>query len=285
MKTTKARILVIDPDAEVLGAVDGAIDGRFDGAVAADLAGALTHLALGGFDVILCDAQIPGKSGLSLVEDLLTEQPDVAVVPVARVDDTAAVERAVEFSEYGYLLKPFSSEQLAATAEVALQLQDLDAAQRKGRRNRDLQVRMVMEHAPVPIFVKDLERRYLLVNRFAHEVLRLEPGEMIGRTDAEILSPENEGLIRESDIQVLEHQESSYREVTLELDGRDRTFLTIKFPYIDAEGRLAGIIGITTESWPRQRPRASAKAASDSAALEQRRRQVDEEPNRQADDV
>ncbi len=254
MKNADSKILVIDDDPAILEIVERGLGQRFECELAGDLAAAQTQIALDGFDAILCDVQMTGPSGLSLIEDLLTEQEDVAVIPVAATEDPTAIDRALEFNECGYLLKPFPPEQLPATVDAALRLLELESTQKKSRRNRDQQMRMVIEHAPIPIFVKDMERRYLLANRFAHEVLRLDPGEMIGRTDAELFTPESEEQVRQGDMQVLEEEEPSFREVTLQLDGRERTFLTIKFPYLDVEGNLAGIIGITTETTAEREP-------------------------------
>jgi putative two-component system response regulator len=109
------------------------------------------------------------------------------------------------------------------------------------------QIQAAMDQAPVPIFVKDLERRYLLANRAAHEISGLEPGEMIGRADADVVSPETELLIREGDMRVLRNGEPCEREATITLAGRELTFLTVRFPYLDDEGNLAGIVGVTAD--------------------------------------
>lgn len=108
-------------------------------------------------------------------------------------------------------------------------------------------LRAAVDCAPVPIYVKDLERRYLLANRVTHELAGVEPGELIGRTDAEVLPPEAETLIRESDMRVLREGEPSEREEVFPAGTQERTFLTVKFPYLDADGQLAGITGVSTE--------------------------------------
>jgi PAS domain S-box-containing protein len=110
------------------------------------------------------------------------------------------------------------------------------------------QVQAAIDRAPVPIYVKDLDRRYLLANKVMHELAGLDPGEMIGRTDAEVLSPEVEVLIRESDMRVLRDEEPCEREETYNsAAGGQRVFLSVKFPYLDSEGKLAGLTGVSTE--------------------------------------
>jgi len=111
----------------------------------------------------------------------------------------------------------------------------------------DEQIQAAMDSAPVPIYVKDLERRYLMANRVTHELAGVEPGELIGRTDAEMLPAEAETLIRESDMRVLRDEEPCEREEAFPAGTQERTFLTVKFPYLDGDGKLAGIIGVSTE--------------------------------------
>jgi putative two-component system response regulator len=246
MTTPHARILAIDNDPATLEMVEQVLGQRYECELAGDGSTARQLLAESGFEAVLCDVQMAGESGLALIEDLLTEYPDVAVIPIARVDDQTVVERALELGVYGYLVKPFLPGQLLITAQTALRRRDAEAAERMRRRTLAAHVQAAMDAAPIPIFVKDLERRYLLASRFSHEVLGVEPGAMIGHTDAELI-PEAEPMIRAGDMEVLREEKSTYREATVELRGRQRTFLTVRFPYIDAGGTMVGIVGVSTE--------------------------------------
>jgi putative two-component system response regulator len=115
------------------------------------------------------------------------------------------------------------------------------------RRTLAAQIQVAVDRAPIPVFVKDLDRRYLLANQMAHELLGVEPGEMVGRTDAEMIPPESELLIREGDMRVLREGEPCEREATVRLGGVQRTFLSVRFPFFDTEGNLAGITGVATD--------------------------------------
>jgi putative two-component system response regulator len=247
MTTPNPKILVIDADPELLRTVEEILGKRRRCELASDVSTARRMLAADGFDVVLCEVQMPGESGLTLVEELAVESEARAVVPIAGTEDPSLVERALEIGVYGYLVKPFSAGQLLITVETALRRLEVEATARASRRMLQETIQAAVERAPVPIFVKDLERRYLLANRFMHEVVRQAPGEMVGRTDAEMHSPETERVICEGDLQVLRDEEPSYREMTVEIMGRDRTFLTVRFPYIGTDGNLAGIVGVSTE--------------------------------------
>lgn len=243
----RARILAIDDNPEVLRVVERALGDRFDCEFAEDVPAARERLADAEFDLALCDIQMPGESGLVLVEELREERPVLAVVLITGMDDSAVVDRAMELGVHGYLVKPFWPGQLLITAQTALRRRTLEAAEEFRRRTLEEQVQAAVDRAPVSIYVKNLERRYLLANRVTHELADLEPGELLGRTDAEVLPPEAEALIRESDMRVLRTEEPAEREEAFRVEGRERTFLSVKFPYLDGEGKLAGISGVSAE--------------------------------------
>ncbi len=247
MTKPHARILAIDNEPETLQMVEQTLGGRYVCELATDLATARRRLAEDRFQVVLCDVQMPGASGLALVEELAAENEETAVVPIAGTEDSSLVEHALEIGVYGYLVKPFSAGQLLITAETALRRLEVEASERARRRGLQETIQAAVDRAPVPIFAKDLERRYLIANRFMHEIMRQAPGEMVGRTDAEMHSPETERVIHEGDLRVLRDEEPSYREMTVEIMGRDRTFLTVRFPYFGADGNLAGIVGVSAE--------------------------------------
>jgi DNA-binding NarL/FixJ family response regulator len=247
MTKQSVAVLAIDRDPEVLREVELVLGDHFRCEAVEDVSTARERLASDAFEAVLCDIEMPGEAGLTLVEDLLTEHPDLAVIPVAGAQDPTVVERATELGLYGYLLKPFLPSHLLITTQAALRRREAEAAERTRQRDLQAQVQMALDAAPIPIFVKDLERCYLFANRFAHEMAGVELGWMTGRTDAEILSPEADAVLRESDLSVLEDELPSYGEEVVQIGGRERAFLTVKVPYFDGEGDLAGIIGVSTE--------------------------------------
>ena len=247
MTNPAVAVLAIDHDPEVLREVELVLGERFRCEAVPDGSTAREMLASDRFDAVLCDMDMPGESGLALVEDLLAEHPDLAVIPIAGAEDPTVVARATELGLYGYLVKPFLPPQLLITTEAGLRRREAEAAERVRQRNLQAQVQMALDAAPIPIFVKDLERSYIFANRFAHELAGVELGWMTGRTDAEIFSPEADAVLRDGDLSVLENEVPTYREEVVQIGGRERCFLTVKVPYFDEGGDLAGIIGVSYE--------------------------------------
>ena len=107
-------------------------------------------------------------------------------------------------------------------------------------------LQLLSNMASVPIHIKDWERRYVFANRMAHELAGVEPGGLIGHTDAELLSAEAERIAAESDREVLGG--ATFENVeTIVVAGQERTVLKVKFPFLDESGETSGIVGISTD--------------------------------------
>ncbi|MCS6827087.1 MAG: PAS domain S-box protein [Caldilinea sp.] len=105
-------------------------------------------------------------------------------------------------------------------------------------------LRQIIDLAPYLIYVKDLEGRYLLINRAAAAALGLTPEEVIGRRDVEV-QPSSEAALhfREEDLQVIrEGVTLSIREEQAQFhDGTVHTLQTIKQP-LRLEGQDAPVV-------------------------------------------
>lgn len=105
----------------------------------------------------------------------------------------------------------------------------------------------IINNTPAAIFIKDMEGRYLHVNQ-AHATERGLPiGEIIGKSDFDLHSPENAELVRTNDHRAIEKNAPIIVEEQLEIDGEMRTFITTKFPLKDLDGETYAICGIATD--------------------------------------
>ena len=246
-KPERARILVTDDRPEILRLIDRTLGGSHECEFASDVGEARGKLVEADFDLALCDIQMPGESGLTLVDEIAHDHPDMAIVLVTGVDDPDVAKRAFEMGAHGYLVKPFMPGQLQITTMNALRQRELELAQKAHSKALEDRLQVLMDRAPVPIYIKDRERRYVLANRVAHEAAGLTVGELVGLSDADIMPAEAERRVAESDRRILEHGDSYEAEETLRVGDRQRTYLTVKFPFVDDEGEIAGISGISTD--------------------------------------
>jgi PAS domain S-box-containing protein len=127
------------------------------------------------------------------------------------------------------------------------QIQDVTArreAAAEFKRTADL-LQAVVDGTNDCVFVKDLQGRYLLINKAAQRMVNVKMTEIIGHTDGEIFGGAE--CFIESDRLALESQNVTTTEDILEFEGQSRTFLSNKALYYDGRGNVAGIIGISRD--------------------------------------
>jgi PAS domain S-box-containing protein len=108
-------------------------------------------------------------------------------------------------------------------------------------------LRAALDNTPAAIFVKDPDGRYLLVNR-AFERLHDKPAaEIVGRLDREVLDPEVARRLRVDDLRVMGDREPIELQEEVAHNGTARTFLSVKFPLLDEDGRVCGVGGVATD--------------------------------------
>ncbi|HEX3734485.1 MAG TPA: HD domain-containing phosphohydrolase [Solirubrobacterales bacterium] len=265
------RILATDDRPEILRLIERTLGERYECVFANSVEEARERLVAGPFHLALCDIEMPGESGLVLVEEIARDCPETAIVLVTGVDDPGVAEKTFRLGAHGYLVKPFWPGQLLITTMNALRQRELELAQRAHTKAMEERLRLLMETVPVPIFIKDRERRYVLANRVLHEVLGLEPDQLMGLTDKDILPPEIERITAATDRKVLEGGETHEGEQTITLGGMEMTFLAVKFPFRDDSGEIVGVAGMSTDITSKKRAEALTEelAASQARAIEE----------------
>ena len=89
---------------------------------------ALHLLDAEGFDLVLCDVQMPGMSGLELLRLVREKHPCTAWVMVTGEGDTRVGVQAMKEGADDYLLKPLNLDTVLASVNQALERKKLEAA-------------------------------------------------------------------------------------------------------------------------------------------------------------
>jgi two-component system, NtrC family, nitrogen regulation response regulator NtrX len=130
----KAHLLIVDDDANTLASLSRAFRLAGHEATVCDNAAKALELAKAQrFDLIFSDVVMPGKDGLSLLEELKTQSVSS---PVVMMSGQAHIEMAVRATRLGaldFLEKPISTEKLLLTVDNALKLQRLENENRQLR--------------------------------------------------------------------------------------------------------------------------------------------------------
>jgi response regulator RpfG family c-di-GMP phosphodiesterase len=132
------RILVVDDDEASRRALDQLLrKAGYDVHVRESGAAALALLELEQFAVMLCDDEMPGISGLQLVQRALRLDPDLAVLLLGGVNEARAATSALSQGALEYLVRPVAVPDLDAAIARAAHRRQLEI----GRRSFERQIR------------------------------------------------------------------------------------------------------------------------------------------------
>jgi PAS domain S-box-containing protein len=111
---------------------------------------------------------------------------------------------------------------------------------------RQQELMSLLNSLPTFAFVKDHRKRYVLVNDVFCQALRVNRSDIIGKSDAELYSPQvAESYIKEDD-QVINGDIPLLVTERQRMDGNKRiTVLTRKIPLRDSRGKVTGMIGVS----------------------------------------
>ena len=138
-------------------------------------------------------------------------------------------------------------EELGKSANKMLTMRQ--RAEAELRKNEE-RLRAVFDSVQDFIFIKDVNRRYRMINDFFQKRFRVDSSLFLGHTDTEIPFFENREVtqiaIRDTDSLVLQGETVHY-EHTLQVCGRFLTFDVMKTPIRDEQGRITSICGLARE--------------------------------------
>lgn len=110
------RILLVDDEIVALNALKKRVDwvkyGFTDVLTAQDAKSARAVLKENRIDLVLCDIEMPGESGLTLVKDIKEQYPGTECVMVTCHADFDYVRMTIKYKVLDYILKPIDYEEL-----------------------------------------------------------------------------------------------------------------------------------------------------------------------------
>ncbi len=122
-----ARILIVDDEEPTRRMLGHLLESHhYTCVLAGDAYEARKRLGGEEFALILCDVNMPGESGLELVRHVLKEHPRTAAVMVTGLDDHHLANVALELGAYGYIIKPFESNEVLINVANALRRRRLE---------------------------------------------------------------------------------------------------------------------------------------------------------------
>lgn len=195
------RILLIDDEIVALNALKKRVDwvkyGFTEVLSAQDAASAKAVLEKYTVDLLLCDIEMPGESGLSLVEFVKENYPASECIMVTCHADFNYIKKAMKCKVFDYILKPIDYEELEGLllqfaqnrreeqtreelGKIVEKTQEL-----KGRESEDGSDRMkivkkyIEEHIQERIYVEDLAKLVHINDQHLMRTFKRETGQSV----------------------------------------------------------------------------------------------------------
>ncbi|MEG4307093.1 PAS domain S-box protein [Microcoleus sp. D3_18a_C4] len=201
--------------------------------------------------------KILGYSEAEMVGQLFIEfvHPDDREATLKQAESIAAGNNTVGFENrwrcrngsykwIAWTATPFCEEELMYG--IGREITDPKLAQQSLQQSNSI-LRSVIESTPDVIFVKDIQGRYAIANSVAADWLSTSVEAMIGKDDTNFFPPEIAQQIIEADRRLVTAGEYLNYEEIVPKNGENRTLLTTKCPWKDAEGNIIGVVGVSRD--------------------------------------
>jgi len=157
--------------------------------------------------------------------------------------------RGIAFFLLGILLGHFATKLRSAYDAVRRREQQLDA---------------ILDNSTAVIYLKDKDGRFMLVNQQFEDLFNTSRGEVRGKTDHDLFPRYMADAFRANDRKVLKERCALEIEETAPgEDGRNRTYISVKFPLFDDDGVPYGVCGISTDISERKKAEQQLRESKD----------------------
>ena len=130
------------------------------------------------------------------------------------------------------------------------------------------QLQALIDNTNAVIYMRDLDGRYMVVNREYERLFHLRREEIVGLTDHDLFPVEIADEFRANDLRAASGGGPVHvEEVAPGADG-PHTYITVKFPLLDSAGKPYAVCGISTDITARKRAEEQVRQLN--AELEQR---------------
>lgn len=118
--------------------------------------------------------------------------------------------------------------------------------QEKFNENRQM-LQTIIDNSGAVIYVKNEEGAYQLVNRRFLELFNVEENNILGRTDYELFPREVADPLREVDVRAFTSAGAVSEEEEVPQSDGPHTYISIKSPLFDSEGKPYAVLGVSTD--------------------------------------
>ncbi|MBA4421811.1 MAG: hypothetical protein C0390_01775, partial [Syntrophus sp. (in: bacteria)] len=111
----------------------------------------------------------------------------------------------------------------------------------------------ILDNSSTVVFLKDLEGRYITINRRYEELFHVTRKDVVGKSDYDIFPQEHADRFQQHDLLALHKGGPIDVEEGVPHDDGLHTYISVKFPIFSAEGKPYAVCGIATDITERKR--------------------------------
>jgi PAS domain S-box-containing protein len=140
-------------------------------------------------------------------------------------------------------------------ASSATRLETLGAAAEAAAQDSHDQLVALIDHTDAVIYMRDLDGRYMLINREFERLFDLRREKVLGLTDHDLFPLDIADEFRANDVAAVERGRPVHTEEDAPGEDGLHTYITVKFPIFTAGGQPYAVCGISTDLTPGNGPR------------------------------
>jgi len=129
------------------------------------------------------------------------------------------------------------------------------------------EIEQVIDNTTAVIYVKAADGHYLMINRQYAELFHVLKGDITGKTDFDVHPLPLAQAYRKNDLKVLETGKSIESEEIAAQDDGLHTYVSLKFPLYNPEGKIYAVCGISTDITERKRSETVERFLSEANAI------------------
>ena len=255
-------ILIVDDNPSNLSVITDCLDDAgFTVIVSQDGESGLSRARYAKPDIILLDVMMPGIDGFETCRQLKKDKmtKDIPVIFMTVLTETKDKLKGFQAGAVDYVSKPVQTGELIARIATHLRLKELNEGleEQVAQRTEELYqttlklkdsnrlLNAVMKGTTDAIFIKDIEGRYLMANDATCKAIGKPYDDIIGKKDSQLFPKKSSEIINAVDQQVLQSKQPVIVDEFLQTAYGDTYWLVNKSPYLDEEGNIKGLIGIS----------------------------------------
>ncbi|MBN1598236.1 MAG: PAS domain-containing sensor histidine kinase [Bacteroidales bacterium] len=201
----------------------------------------------------IIDKEEPGLNSEGNFIQLLTSKvpfinPDgeiVGIIGIAR-DITAIKEAELKLKEQSRNLKEVNVILEERQEEIQQQSSELSSQNKILENERNI-LRTLIDTIPDVIYIKDKDSRFITANKRILEVMKAKDQEELeGKTDFDYYPKKIAQLFFDDEQKIITSGKAliNKEEIGFDVNGNERVISTTKVPFYDADGNIAGIVGV-----------------------------------------